>query len=80
MVQRETCYSHVSVKLELEEVVGDLGSALSREDKHLVSAHGHREVTAGRRDLTTLLNLGTAGQHNGIPYYFSSPAKMASTC
>jgi len=45
------------LEFELEEVVGYLGSALPREHKHLVPAHGHREVAAGRRDLAALSHL-----------------------
>ena len=45
------------VESELEEVVGDLGAALSGEDEHTVSRHGTREVTAGGRDVALLVNL-----------------------
>lgn len=38
--------SHVALELKLEEVVGDLGPALTRKHKHLVPAHGYREVAA----------------------------------
>ena len=45
------------VEGELEEVVGDLGAALSGEDEHIVARHGAGEVTAGRRDVALLMNL-----------------------
>ena len=45
------------VEGELEEVVGDLGAALSGEDEHAVPRHGAREVAAGRRDVALLVNL-----------------------
>lgn len=45
------------LELKLEEVVGDLGSTLTRKDEHLVPAYGYREVAARRRDLTTLIDL-----------------------
>lgn len=50
-------YSHVALELKLEEVVGDLGSALTREHKHLVPAHSYREVAARWRNLATLVDL-----------------------
>lgn len=49
--------SHVPLELKLEEVVGDLGSTLTRKDEHLVPAYSYREVAARRRDLTTLIDL-----------------------
>lgn len=49
--------SHVSLELKLEEVVGDLGSTLTRKDEHLVPAYGYREVAARWRNLTTLIDL-----------------------
>ena len=53
----------MALELELEEVVGDLGSALARKHKHLVPAHGHWEVAAGRRDLSTLSDLKHTAAH-----------------
>lgn len=50
-------HSHVTFELKLEKVVGDFGSTLSREDEHLVPAHSYREVTAGRGNLSALLDL-----------------------
>lgn len=47
----------MSFKFKLEEVVGDLGSTLAGEDKHLIPTYGYREVTAGGRNFTTLFNL-----------------------
>lgn len=49
--------SRLVLEFELEEVVGDLGSALPREHEHLVPAHSHREVAAGRGNLPTLGHL-----------------------
>lgn len=45
------------LELKLEEVVGDLGSTLTRKDEHLVPAYGYWEVAARRRDLTALIDL-----------------------
>lgn len=50
-------HSHFFLEFKLKEIVGDLRSALPREDKHLVFAHSHREIAARRRDLTALFNL-----------------------
>lgn len=50
-------YSHVPLEFKLEEVVGDLGSTLTRKHKHLVPAYGYREVAARWRNLTTLIDL-----------------------
>ena len=49
--------SHVALELELEEVVGDLSSTLTRKHKHLVPAYSYREVAARWRNLTTLVDL-----------------------
>lgn len=49
--------SHVALEFELEEIVCDLSSTLTRKHKHLVSAYSNREVTARRRNLTTLIDL-----------------------
>lgn len=54
---RERLCSHVAFELKLEEVIGDLGSTLTREHKHLIPAYGYREVAARWRNLTTLVNL-----------------------
>lgn len=53
----EKLCSHVALELELEEVIGDLSSTLTRKHKHLVSAYSYREVTARWRDLATLIDL-----------------------
>ncbi len=50
-------HSHVALELKLEQVVGDLGSTLTRKHKHLVPANGYREVTARWRNLTALIDL-----------------------
>ena len=47
----------MAFELELEEVVGDLGSTLTRKHKHLVPAYGYREVAARWRNLTALIDL-----------------------
>lgn len=47
----------MAVELELEEVICDLGSALTRKHKHLIPAYSYREVAARWRNLTTLINL-----------------------
>ena len=47
----------MALELKLEEVVGDLGSTLTRKHKHLVPANSYREVAARWRNLTTLLDL-----------------------
>lgn len=56
----------MTFKLELEEIVGDFGSTLAREDEHLVPAHSHREVTAGRGNLAALLNLHSSALFSKI--------------
>lgn len=55
-------HSHVTFKLKLEEIVGDLGPTLPREDEHLVPTYSYWEVTAGGRNLATLFNLGQKTQ------------------
>lgn len=69
-VQSDLAYSHVALELKLEEVVGDLGSTLAGEHKHLVPAHGYREVAAGGRDLTALFNLRHHKNRNDISICF----------
>lgn len=49
--------SHVAFEFKLKEVVGDLCSTLTGEDKHLILTYGYWEVTTGRWDFTTLFNL-----------------------
>lgn len=39
-------YTHVAFEFKLEEVVGDFGSALAGEHKHLVPADGYGKVAA----------------------------------
>ena len=48
---------HPLQKLELVEIVGDLGPTLAGEDVHALVHHGHREVAAGRRAVACLVNL-----------------------
>ena len=55
------------VESELEEVIGDLGAALSREDEHIVASHGAGKVTAGRRDVALLVNLEEDQARTSIP-------------
>lgn len=55
-LHRQT-YSHVALELKLEEVVGDLCSALARKHKHLVPAYSYGEVAARWRNLTALIDL-----------------------
>lgn len=50
-------HTHVAFKFELEEIVGDFGSTLTGEHKHLVPADSYRKVATGWRNLTTLVNL-----------------------
>lgn len=49
--------SHVAFEFKLKEVVGDLCSTLTREDKHLIPTYGYWEVTTGGWDFTALFNL-----------------------
>lgn len=50
-------YSHVAFKLKLKQIIGDFGSTLTGEHKHLIPTYSDREVTARRRNLPTLVNL-----------------------
>lgn len=47
----------MAFELKLEEIVGDFGSTLTREHKHLVPADSYRKVATGWRNLTTLIDL-----------------------
>lgn len=47
----------MAFKLKLEEIVGDLGSTLTRKHKHPVPAYSYREVATRWRNLTTLIDL-----------------------
>lgn len=53
-------YTHVAFELKLKEIVGDFGSTLTREHKHLVPAYSYRKVATGWRNLATLINLKNA--------------------
>lgn len=47
----------MAFELKLEEVISDLGTALTGKHKHLIPAHSYREVAARWGNLTTLVNL-----------------------
>lgn len=53
-------YTHVAFEFKLEEIVGDFGSTLTREHKHLVHAYSYRKVATGWRNLTALIDLKNA--------------------
>ena len=57
-------------EVELEEVIGDLGSTLAGEHKHGVSGHGEGKVTAGGRDVAYLAHL-QAEKGNTVLYISS---------
>lgn len=44
-------------EIELEETVGDLGAALTTEDKHGLASNGYGEVAASRRTVPRLSDL-----------------------
>ena len=48
---------HASGEVELEEVVGDFGATLSREDVHVVLADRQCKVAAGGWDAALLVHL-----------------------
>lgn len=50
----------MAFELKLKEIVGDFGSTLTREHKHLVLAYSYRKVATGWRNLAALVNLKNA--------------------
>lgn len=49
--------SRLVIEAKLEQVIGDLGATLAREDEHAVPGHSQGKVTAGRGYVPLLVNL-----------------------
>ena len=50
-------YSLFAVEIKLKQITGELVSALTREDEHVIVRDRHSEVETARRDVTFLVDL-----------------------